>query len=76
MGKKQQATSMIAATAERAEGSSVDEEQDVGPTYDHPPVYTHPEKHYTGVEIDPHGYSVRPFFFFLLPWRCLTRYLL
>jgi len=54
-----------AAAAERAEGSSVEEEPDVETAYDHPPVYTHPEKHYTGVEIGPHGYAVRPFCFSL-----------
>jgi hypothetical protein len=52
-----------AAAAERAEGSSVEEEPDVEPTYDHPPVYTHPEKHYPAVEIGPHGYAVRLFTF-------------
>ena len=61
------AAAAAAADDERAEGSSVEEEPDVEPTYDHPPVYTHPEKQYTGLEIGPHGYAVRPFvsFFFL-----------
>jgi len=36
-----------APVAERAEGSSVEEEPDVETAYDHPPDYTHPEKHYT-----------------------------
>ncbi|KIM35971.1 hypothetical protein M413DRAFT_449438 [Hebeloma cylindrosporum] len=42
------------------EGSSVEEEPDVEPTYDHdhPPRYTHPEKQYAGVEMGPHGYVI------------------
>ena len=51
------------AAAERAEGSSIKEEPDVEPTYDHPPVYTHPEKHYPAVKIGPHGYAVSPLAF-------------
>ena len=51
------------AAAECAEGSSIKEEPDVEPTYDHPPVYTHPEKHYPAVKIGPHGYAVSPLAF-------------
>ena len=51
-----------AAAAECAEGSCVEEEPDVETAYDHATVYTHPEKHHTGVKFGPHGYAVRPFF--------------
>ena len=57
-----------AAAAERAEISSVEEEPDVETAYDRPPIYTHPEEHYTGVE---HGYAVRPLFFFFLSYLSL-----